>query len=218
VRAKLSRVDAAGLSQLFEDHVKIEEKGKTLTIEDNHRNERGWSVSFVLHVPAGLQMNANTGSGDVAVRSGSTAVNANTGSGDVLVDIQGEKVGSINANTGSGDVEVRVAGVEDKFSANTGSGDIMAVILEAFSPGKASFNTGSGDVLLVVPAGIVGTFELETHSGDIDLPPSLGIVVQKKRGGGHRAEGTLGNGGTYRMNTGSGDLEVRIGNSLPAPR
>ena len=162
-----------------------------------------------------MPISANSGSGDVTVKSASSAVNANTGSGDVLVQIEHEKVNSINANTGSGDVEVRIAGVGESFNANTGSGDVTAVILDPHSPGNASFNTGSGDVLLMIPTGIVGTFELETSTGDIEVPPELGIVVEEKPDGGYRGTGTVGNGGKFRLNTGAGDLDIRFGDTPP---
>jgi len=216
VRAQLDEVGNHELSQLFEDHVDVTEEDGVLKIESRHKESNGWSISFVVSVPGRLPLSANTGSGDVTVRTGQGEVNANTGSGDVLVDLPFERVRSLNANTGSGDVVVEVTSIEDQFNGNTGSGDVKMRVAEASSPGKANLNTGSGDILLVVPANIVGTFELRTHGDGIVLPRQLGIPVKKDISGQHVARGTIGSGGgKYGLNSGSGELEVRFGNALP---
>lgn len=215
VRAKLGVVENDRLTQIFEDHVDVREEDGVLTIEDDHRDSRGWNVSFVVHVPGKLPLNANSGSGDVVVRRAKGKVNANTGSGDVKLSLAGERVDSINANTGSGDVVIEVASVESKLSANTGSGDVTALVTDALSPGSAGLNSGSGDIHLIVPANVVGTFDLETNGDDIVLPPSLGIAVKKDVSGRLSARGTLGSGGTYKLRSGSGELRVELGNMLP---
>jgi len=122
----------------------------------------------------------------------------------------------VDANTGSGDVVIEVLAVGKKLGANSGSGDVIVHVIEPSSPGSASMNSGSGDVRLIVPPGIVGTFELETYNGSIELPPALGLFAQKDSGGRNRAQGTVGSGGgSYALNSGSGDLAVELGNALP---
>ena len=153
----------------------------------------------------------------MTLRTGQGEINANTGSGDVSIELATATLESVNANTGSGDVAIEVSSIKDELNANTGSGDVEIRVAEATSPGKASLNSGSGDMLLVVPGNILGSFELKTMSGDITLPPSLGIPVKKDVSGQRVAKGSAGNGGgKYRMNSGSGDIEVRFGNALPA--
>jgi RNA polymerase sigma-70 factor (ECF subfamily) len=194
VRAQLDEVESRELSQLFEDHVDVTEEDGTLKVENRHRNQNGWSIDFVLYVPQRLPLNANTGSGDVTVRTGQGEINTNTGSGDVIIALANERVHSLNTNTGSGDVEVEVLSIE----------------------GGLSSNTGSGDVRLVVPANIVGSFELRTHGDGIELPRQLGIPVKKDVSGQHVARGTVGSGGgKYRLNSGSGELKVEFGRGLP---
>jgi RNA polymerase sigma factor (sigma-70 family) len=218
VRAQMSKVDRAELTQVFQDHVEILEEEGVLKIEDKHRNSRGWSVSFVVHVPGRMPLSANSGSGDVTIRSAQGKVRANTGSGDVRVELAAERVQSLSANTGSGDIVVQVASVEGKLSANTGSGDVTLLVSDPSSPGETGLNTGSGNVHLIVPANVVGTFELKTSSGGIEVPRALGLEVQKEHGS-HRAQGTVGSGaGRYKASSGSGELRVELGNALPVAR
>ncbi|HEX6881905.1 MAG TPA: sigma-70 family RNA polymerase sigma factor [Planctomycetota bacterium] len=217
VRAKLGTVKGHELTQVFADHVDISEDDGTLVIEDAHKNTRGWSVSFVVSVPGSFPVQANSGSGDVVVKTGRTKVQANSGSGDVRVELPQERLQELQANSGSGSVVAEAFSVEDELNANSGSGDVRVRVGEALSPGKLSLNSGSGDLLLVVPANIVGDFELTTHGGTIELPPSLGLTVRTDVSGQKKAAGTLGSGGgRYRLSTGSGDVEVQLGHVLPA--
>ena len=214
VSTRLGKVSNDQLTQVFEDHVDVYEEEGMLKIEDGH-DDGGWTVSFVVGVPALLPIHANSGSGDVVVRRARGSVNANTGSGDVLIALGNERVEALSANTGSGDVVIEVFGVEKKLGGNTGSGDVTALVLEPASPGTVGLNSGSGDVLLIVPNNVVGSFDLETNGADIVLPPSLGIQVEKDAGGRLRAKGSLGNGGNYQLRSGSGELRVELGNTLP---
>jgi len=215
VRARLDEVESRQLSQLFEDHVDVTEEDGTLKIEDRHHNENGWSVDFVLYVPQRLPLNANTGSGDVTVRTGQGEINTNTGSGDVIIALANERVHSLHTNTGSGDIEVEVLSIEGDLAGNTGSGDIDASVSDPSSPGSFGLNTGSGDIRLVVPANISGSFELRTHGDGIELPRQLGIPVKKDVSGQHVARGTVGSGGgKYSLNSGSGELKVEFGSGL----
>ncbi len=219
VHARLGVVPASELTQVFEDHVEVREEKGVLVIEDKHRRARGWGVDFVVRVPGRLPLSANSGSGDVVVRRAGGSVSANSGSGDVRIELAGERLTSLNANTGSGDVRAEVLSIEKKLNANTGSGDVSVLLVEASSPGAARLNTGSGDVLLVVPANIVGSFELETYGDSIEFPRALGLVVQKDVSGRQRVEGVVGSGGgSYGLNSGSGGLRVELGNALPVER
>ena len=217
VTARLGTVKGHELTQVFEDHVDITEDDGTLVIEDAHRNSRGWSVSFVVSVPGSFPLQANSGSGDVIVKSGRSRVQANSGSGDVRVELPFERLQDLQVNSGSGDVVAEVSSVEKRLQANTGSGDVRVRVAEALSPGEISMNSGAGDLLLVVPTNVIGSFELVTHGGSIQLPPSLGLEVKQDVSGQKKAKGTLGNGGgTYELSSGAGDLRVELGNTLPA--
>jgi RNA polymerase sigma-70 factor (ECF subfamily) len=215
VRAKLDVVKPEELTQVFEDHAEITEENGVLKIEDAHHDARGWDVSFVVSVPGKLPLTANSGSGDVIIRTGKGRIGANTGSGDVKLILGGERVTALVANTGSGDVVIEVAAVERKLMANTGSGDVTALVSDPSSPGDASFNSGSGDVMLLVPANTLGNFELETNGDEIVVPPALGLRVEKDVAGRLSARGSLGGGGNYKLSSGSGSLTLEIGTRLP---
>ncbi len=217
VSAKLGVVPNHELTQIFEDHVDVFEEEGVLHIEDKHKDSRGWSVSFVVHLPGELPLSANSGSGDIVLRHATREVQANTGSGDVRVDLFGERVQALLANTGSGDVVIEVSSVEKKLAANTGSGDVVMRVVEGDSPGGVGLNSGSGDVQLIVVPGVSGTFDLETNGEGIVLPRELGIEVKREAGGLSTARGSVGSGGgTYRLRSGSGELKVELGNALPA--
>lgn len=214
VRAKLDRVKREQLTQAFEDHVTISEKKGVLTIEDAHNNERGWTVDFVVSVPGRLPLFANSGAGDVTVRTGSSRVKANSGAGDVRVALAQERLSALGANTGAGDVVVEVLSIEEQLEANSGAGDVSVLVVDASSPGSANLNSGAGDVHLVVPFNIVGSFDLETNGDGIVVPRGLGLVVRED-GGHHSARGTVGSGGgKYRLRSGAGELKVELGNAL----
>jgi RNA polymerase sigma-70 factor (ECF subfamily) len=216
VKAKLGIVKGHELTQVFADHVSVTEEDGTLVIEDAHKNARGWTVSFVVTVPGAHPIMANTGSGDVLLKSGHDKVHANSGSGDVRVELAQERLQELHANSGSGRVTVEALTVEDELDANSGSGDVSVLLLEALSPGATSLNSGSGDVVLVVPANVVGSFELETYGGSIEIAPALGLRVQRVVSGQSKAKGTLGSGGgRFELNSGSGDLRLLIGRALP---
>jgi len=215
VRARLNKVSSDRLTQVFEDHVDVREEKGVLTIEDNHKNESGWSVSFVVGIPGDLSVRANTGSGDVTIRKASGSLMTNTGSGDVSVELAQDRLETLAANTGSGDIVIEVGAIEKGLKAHPGSGDVTMHIVDGTSPGKAGMNTGSGDITLIVPPGIVGSFDLETNGDGIEVPPALGLEVVQSHGE-SVARGVVGNGGgSYKLRSGSGDLKIELGNALP---
>jgi RNA polymerase sigma-70 factor (ECF subfamily) len=217
VVAHLDRVKASQLTQSFTDHVEITEEDGVLKIEDKHRNTNGWSVSFKVSVPVDLPLAANSGAGDVVVRTGKDHVRANSGAGDVLISVPDARLKMLDANSGAGDVRAEALSIEQEISANSGAGDVALRIVDPSSPGKALLNSGAGDVTLVVPANVVGNFDLETNGSDIELPRNFGLQVTRDIGGRSKAKGALGSGGgTYKLRSGAGDLAIQIGNALPA--
>ena len=209
VVANRDKVEAARLTEVFEDHVSIESEDGELTIEDAHRNERGWTISLIVAVPRALSVAANSGSGDVEVGYGAGTVRANTGSGDVRVALEERSVSKVLANSGSGDVEVLAHSIDGDLAANSGSGDISVTVRNGASAGSLALNTGSGDVSLTLPPSAIGAFDLETSSGTISVPDALGLQTEKKNGV-NRAWGELGGAARYRLRSGSGDLSLRL--------
>jgi hypothetical protein len=164
---------------------------------DCHGGAIGWltfcSVSYVVHVPAGLAVAVHTGSGDVGAQSvQASTLSLRTGSGDVsLRDVQ---VPTLLASTGSGDAEA--SGVRsDDVTIKTGSGDVDASFAE--SPQSLRATTGSGDLDLVLPRdGQPYDVRGRTGSGDysnhVDTSESAGRTIDAQTGSGDLTIGYAG--------------------------
>jgi len=164
-------------------------------------------------------LDVDTGSGSVEVRAAQGSVNIDTGSGDVIAeDVSG---GTIKIDTGSGSVAVNGAKASS-LDVDTGSGSVMVGDLEApgvridtgsgrvsvemlRDPDTINIDTGSGDVMVRLPSSFGAQFDFQTGSGgiDIDLPHTL-----SRREHGHM-RGRIGDGGgTFKVDTGSGGIQV----------
>ncbi len=77
--------------------------------------------------------------------------------------------------------------------------------------------SGAGDVELTLPAGVVGSFDLETGAGDLDVPAELGLKVEEKGGAGRRARGSNGTGFEIKMRAGAGDVEIQFSKGSGQP-
>ncbi|MEZ4960953.1 MAG: DUF4097 family beta strand repeat-containing protein [Saprospiraceae bacterium] len=143
------------------DDDKIEGKawkdGSTLKIVEKTRrkNQDSAESRWELLVPEGMDIQANFGTGNVALTSftgqlkgnaGTSglkmkdckgAIKWNTGTGACLIqDCKGE----LNLNTGTGDIHLE--NVSGEFSANSGTGNLTAENCQ----GKINLNSGTGDV------------------------------------------------------------------------
>ncbi|GIH92100.1 DUF4097 family beta strand repeat-containing protein [Planobispora siamensis] len=102
---------------------------------------RACSVDYKVEVPKGVTVRADTGSGDITLRSLTGQVDATAGSGDIDASGLGGK--NLTADTGSGDVEVKFAGVPDRVEIETGAGD--ATVRLPQNSYKVTTDTGAGD-------------------------------------------------------------------------
>jgi hypothetical protein len=110
-----------------------------------------------------LDLDLESGTGDIAVDELRGNLRASTGSGNVAVrDVIGF---ALDLDTGSGDVSLARCEADD-IEAHAGSGNVD-VSLSA-KPRRVALGTGSGDVHLSVPAGDY-QLNLDTGSGDIDV-------------------------------------------------
>jgi len=136
--------------------VKMEKNGTRLVLEEkfNAQNVRGDS-EWTLTVPDGLDINFNSGSGNLDLTNLKVSMKFNTGSGNANVkNVEGE----LDFNSGSGDFEFEE--VEGEIKANSGSGDHRLRSVNA----QVKANTGSGDVRT---ENSKGGFKLNTGSGDV---------------------------------------------------
>jgi beta-lactamase regulating signal transducer with metallopeptidase domain len=194
----------------------IEQNGNVIHIGQHQEHWRGISIDYQIEAPADTQINATSGSGDIAdtgvgqnakLTTGSGNIDATglsggfyitTGSGDVRLEDTGE--GDSKAQTGSGNIEIK--GVHGSLVAGTGSGDIKATGTPS-SPWK--LGTGSGNVELWL--GSTGfTLDASTGSGSISTDHEMMMQGDLNR---HHIIGKVNGGGpTVRIETGSGDIHV----------
>jgi DUF4097 and DUF4098 domain-containing protein YvlB len=176
-------------------------------------------ADFVLRLPPGVSVDvensvgdvtaggtrgdirAETGSGNVIVRTIVGTVEADTGSGNVEVE---EVDGDVLADTGSGNVVVR--NVRGNIDADTGSGNVTVTDVEGRS---ILAGTGSGDITF---ERVSGDLDADTGSGDIigrDIVSGASIVADTASGN-VRLEGDLSGARHIEIDTSSGDVDLDL--------
>ncbi len=199
------------------------EQFKELTVEASTSNGCGevevqkaslftrLSVETFCKVPAGRDVELETGGGDIRINGIEGGVKAKSGGGDLEVE---DCHGNVQLTTGGGDVQVkRLRGgltaksgggdldVEDCHGdvlLTTGGGDIEVRRLR----GTLTVRTGGGDVSVQTCSGKV---ECKTGGGDVKLT-DCGSGVEAKTGGGDIDAEDLG--GDVTLLTGGGNVEV----------
>ncbi|MCP4601986.1 MAG: DUF4097 domain-containing protein [Proteobacteria bacterium] len=134
--------------------------GTTLKVElDCHPSCDG---EVVLEVPIDVSVDADTGSGNIAVSSIEGNISASTGSGNISIRSEG---GNLDLETGSGNITGTNLASE-ACDADTGSGNIKLSFDTI--PTNVDLGTGSGNVTLTVPYGSYDV-ELDTGSGNTNI-------------------------------------------------
>jgi len=152
--------DSEEILQAVLDNPPVEFEGDTLRIgriKDRGIRKRV-SISYEIIVPADTPIEADTGSGSIAVDDIEALVQADTGSGRVTLRNIG---GPVDASTGSG--AIRAEQIAGTFKGDTGSGSIY---LSQTAPGDVRASTGSGNIEL---AGIAGALKADAGSGSIKV-------------------------------------------------
>ncbi|MBN2354680.1 DUF4097 family beta strand repeat protein [candidate division KSB1 bacterium] len=167
------------------------EREKYLTVEEKFEGKKSgdhgqghWTIS----VPDNVEIDFNTGTGDLTLNGIELELDGNTGTGDIEVtDVKGE----LELNTGTGDIsmdqcdgefevnsgtgDVMIANTSGTIDANSGTGDVEAKNITIVEEGD--FNSGTGDVIIVEPRGT--DFELSLNSGTGDAVLDMnGVPVQ----------------------------------------
>ncbi len=146
----------------------FEQRGSRLIIKEKFErgSHSGWS-KWTITIPDGLEVDVNSGSGDLNASNLKLDLRSNTGSGDIDLT---ETTGDVKVNTGSGDVDINAQ--EGNISVNTGSGDIRMTN----GSGDIDINAGSGDIRI---GDSKGDFSINTGSGSIS---ARGITLTGKSG------------------------------------
>ena len=178
----------------------MEQDGDDLDLEEKferNTSSRG-SSKWKITVPENIDIDFNTGSGDLEANSLALELKSNSGSGDVdFENVSGHvKIntgsgnfkaesfdGDLKVNAGSGDVSLSES--KGEFSVNLGSGDIQAETLTGeismnvgrgdidvrgiSLTGSSSFNSGSGDARVVLTSPLKNNISVNSGSGNATL-------------------------------------------------
>ncbi|GJM30359.1 MAG: hypothetical protein DHS20C17_29940 [Cyclobacteriaceae bacterium] len=128
-------------------------------------------------------------------------VSLNTGSGDFeAADLEVE----LSLNAGSGDFELE--NLKGAVETNAGSGDLE---IDTFA-GRLHSNVGSGDLEV---ANVTGDIKLNAGSGDMELS-NIHAQIDANVGSGDIEANKIIVSGKSQFNSGSGDVEIVLGESL----
>jgi DUF4097 and DUF4098 domain-containing protein YvlB len=202
-------------------------------------SSRSGDTRFELTVPVGVRVRANSTSGDIRIAGSKAAVEARTQRGDIVVadvgpaevtalsgDVDASAInGELRVNVLSGDVRIRQVSGDVEVKTVSGEIDLRDV--------RARFvriGTTSGDITFDGTIDPTGRYELQTHSGDVDLtlPANVGAQLTTStysggiesdfeltlppgpHGDNRRFEFTLGRGGArITAESFSGDINIR---------
>lgn len=183
------------------------EEGSNLLVRCRSQRKLGagflnCSGSIAIRMPQGMNLDLDTGSGDIAVKGdfGDRDLACETGSGDVRVE---GGLRALSAETGSGDVKVTLTAPATSAQIDTGSGDVH------FSGGcvRIDASAGSGNI---TAGGLLGPGRFETGSGDIEATWARladGTDVRAESGSGRIHLGLPANANlSGDLDTGSGDI------------
>jgi DUF4097 and DUF4098 domain-containing protein YvlB len=196
----------------------IEQSGDVIRVGQHEDREhwQGISIDYEIEAPAGTQLNAISGSGDIVdegvgqnakLQTGSGDVHATglegpfkvmTGSGNIVAEQIGQ--GDVVAQTGSGDIELK--DIHGGFHAQTGSGDIKA----SGTPSASwILETGSGTIELWTGNAPL-TLDASTGSGEVSTDHEMTVRGSFDH---NHIHGNLNGGGpTVRAQTGSGEIHI----------
>jgi hypothetical protein len=202
---------------------------------------RSGDTRFEVSVPVGTRVRANTTSGDIRITGSKGEVEARTQRGDIAIEDVGARVettafsgdvdvsgvaGSLRVSVLSGDVQVR--GVTGDVEVKTVSGeidlrDVRSRLVRATSTsgdvrfdgaidgsGRYELESHSGDVELMLPASVDATLRLSTYSGGIESDFRLTLQPGATGSQGRTFTFTLGRGGAWiTAGSFSGDINIR---------
>lgn len=141
--------------------------GSTLTVVTDCSGTGLCEVDLTVSIPAGVDVTARTGTGDLRLSGLSGAVDISTDTGDVDLsglsgrvtagtgtgDLTGEDLGSpwISTTTGTGELSLEFGTAPDTVSAVVGTGDLKIELPESSGGYRVDASTGTGEREVEVP-------------------------------------------------------------------
>jgi hypothetical protein len=140
------------------------------------------SRSYVLHLPSGVAVNADSSQGNVDVNDGGR-VSAHSDEGDVTIT---GGSGYLQASSGQGNVTISRSTARSA-SVHSGQGDVVVEFVT--SPKRLIASSGQGDVTIELPMG-PNSYQVQANSGQgvvsdhVDNNPASDRVVTASSGQG----------------------------------
>ncbi|MCC7011437.1 MAG: DUF4097 family beta strand repeat protein [Planctomycetes bacterium] len=195
-RTALERFDVAAVETL--DGWKLEVRGEPLVVHSGtQRIELTPRVDFELDLPAGVRLDARSGSGDLSATGALAATLLETNYGSIAAD--GVR-GALTASTKSG--AVRVARVEGDLEARSSYGSVEAADI---SGSKIVVASSSGNVAL--RGARAESINAETKYGSVEVRDARGALVAKSGSG--NVTGEALEGATLLLHSNYGQIAVR---------
>lgn len=171
-------------------------------------------------LPAGIDLVAGSGNGDVSIGDAGGDVAAASGNGSVeVLGAAGEvhassgngtvtvsgAAGPVEASSGNGPVSVTTA--RGPVTASSGNGTLSIDIAELPGDANLRFSTGNGRIELTLPADFGADLEANLGNGDVESDFPMTIEGRLDR---HRVRARIGDGGRRLVvSSGNGDLVLR---------
>jgi Putative adhesin len=180
----------------------------------------GGAVRVELRVPRSLNLDVNTGDGNVNAQLVSGNLRFTTGDGNIAANgLKGDLYmhsgdghieasaldGTLRVDTGDG--HVTVGGRFDALDLRTGDGNIDATAMNGSKVGSPwSLHSGDGHINLRVPGDL--SADLEAHTGDGSITVNMDITVSGSLNHSSIHGKLNGGGGLLRLTSGDGSIHL----------
>ncbi len=154
------------------------QRGKRLMLKEKYNNDfegdKSGDVSWRISVPDSVDIDFNTGTGNIEISGCDIRFEGNTGTGGITIN---NAKGEYDINTGTNNISI--VGCEGEFKCNTGTGKVTventkgeidvnsgtgSVSAENITiQFEGNFNSGTGDATVIEPKG--DEFDLHINSG-----------------------------------------------------
>jgi len=198
-----------------EMHFRVRTSDNTLFVETREKGNRGWNfwdtyrnvnMKIIVSIPAGVDVMARTGDGDIRAAELTGTTHLKTSDGDINVgSVSGE---AVKLKTSDGDVTAESIGGKE-VELETSDGDVRVARLESED---ATLSTSDGD--LVVESAKVGSVTLATSDGDI----RIGVAGERlsARTGDGDIHVIITDGMALKLRTHDGDVTIEAPRNLNA--